>query len=117
MITGMHHFSIIAASEESVSFYKHLGFNEFKRIERGHDTVVLLNGYNMWVEVFIDPRHPPRAIKPENRGLRNISLRVDNVERTVEELGLEVGDMLTDWIGERYCFVRDPDGLLVQLHE
>lgn len=33
MITEVHHFSIIAASEESVSFYKKLGFDEFKRIE------------------------------------------------------------------------------------
>ena len=117
MITGMHHFSIIAASEDSVSFYKRLGFNEFKRIERGHDIVVLLIGYDMWIEIFIDPRHPARATDPENRGLRNISLRVDNLEKTVEELGLESEAMLTDWIGERYCFVKDPDGLLVQLHE
>ena len=117
MIAGIHHFSIIAASEESVEFYKKLGFEEKKRIERGHDIVVLLNGHGLWVEIFIDPRHPERATKPENRGIRNISLKVDDVEKTVVELGLEAGEILTDWIGERYCFVRDPDGLPVQLHE
>ena len=63
--------------------------------------MVLLNGYGIWIEIFIDPRHPPRATDPECRGLRNISLKVDSIEKTVEEIGLETVAMQTDWIGER----------------
>ena len=89
MIEGLHHFSIIASSEESVEFYSKLGFIEYKRIERKYDVVVLMNGHGMGLEVFIDPSHPPRATKPENIGLRHLSLRVDLIENTINELGLE----------------------------
>ena len=74
-------------------------------------------GYYNGLEIFIDPSHPPRAVKPENLGLRQLSLRVDNLERTVEELELEAGPIMNDWVGVRFCFVADPDGLPVQLHE
>lgn len=117
MITGLHHFSIIAASEESVNFYSKLGFHEYKRIERRYDTVVLMNGHGIGLEIFIDPSHPPRAVKPENIGLRNLALRVDKIEDTLEELELEAGSIMIDWVGVRFCFIVDPDGLPVQLHE
>ena len=117
MITGLHHFSIIASSEESVAFYSKLGFREYKRMERKYDTVVLMYGHGLGLEIFIDPSHPPRATKPENMGLRNVALRVDKIEETVEELGLEAGPIMTDWVGVKFCFIADPDGLPVQLHE
>ena len=117
MITGIHHFSIIASSEESIAFYEKLGFKEYRRIERKYDTVVLMNGHGEGLEVFIDPSHPPRATKPENIGLRHLSLRVDKIEATIEELNLEAGPVMTDWVGVKFCFIADPDGLPVQLHE
>lgn len=116
MIVGVHHYSLIASSEASVCFYTSLGFREYQRIERKYDTVVLLNGHGIGLEIYIDPSHPPRE-RPEPLGLRHLSLRVDNVEKTVEELGLEAGPIVTDWTGVRFCFVADPDGLPVQLHE
>ena len=116
MITGVHHLSIIASSEESIIFYSSLGFLEYKRVEREYDTVVLMSGYGIGLEIFIDPTHPPRT-SPEPLGLRHLSLRVDKIEDTIEELGLEVGSIMTDWLGQRYCFIADPDGWLVQLHE
>jgi len=30
---------------------------------------------------------------------------------------LEFGPIMTDWRGVRFLFVKDPDGLLVELHE
>ena len=116
MIVGVHHYSLIASSEASVCFYSSLGFREHQRIERKYDTVVLLNGHGIGLEIYIDPSHPHRE-RPEPLGPRHLSLRVDNVEKTVEELGLEAGPIMTDWTGERFCFVADPDGLPVQLHE
>ncbi len=117
MITGIHHVSIIASSEESIAFYEKLGFREYKRLERRYDTVVLLYAHGIGLEIFIDPTHPPRAVKPENLGLRQLSLRVDKIEDTIQELGLEAGPIMADWVGIRFCFVADPDGLPVQLHE
>ena len=81
MITGVHHFAIIASSEASVDFYKRLGFQEMFRRERKNDTVVLLYGHGFQIELFIDPNHPDRATSPENMGLRHLALRVDSCEQ------------------------------------
>ena len=116
MILGIHHFSIIVSSEESVKFYQKLGFCEERRIERGYDTVVLMSGHGIGLVVFIDAAHPARK-KPEPLGLRNLSLRVDDVEKTMEELGLNDVEINTDWSGKRYCVISDPDGNIVQLCE
>ena len=117
MITGLHHISMISSSEESVDFYKRLGFKEFFRKKRNYDTVVLLRGYGLQLEIFVDPSHPQRATNPENIGLRNFALKVDDIENTVKELEYSTAKIETDWIGEKYCFIADPDGMQVQLHE
>jgi len=117
MITGIHHFAIIASSEASVDFYKKLGFCETYRRERKYDTVVLLDGYGMQIEMFVDPNHPERATNPENMGLRHLALKVEKIEETVAELGLEIGPIMSDWFGVRFAFTADPDGLPIELHE
>lgn len=114
MITGIHHFSIIASSEKSVEFYTTLGFREYKRIERGYDMVVLMEGYGVGLEVFIDPSHSRSVVEP--LGLRYSSLRVDDIEKTMKELGVD-GKIQTDWNGKRYVMITDPDGNDVQLIE
>lgn len=116
MIVGIHHFSIIVSSEESIGWYGKLGFREYKRVERKYDTVVLMNGHGIGLEIFVDPSHPPRS-NPEPLGPRHLSLRVDKVEETAEELGLEIGPVMSDWTGVRFAFCADPDGNVVQLHE
>lgn len=117
MIQGIHHFSMITSSEASANFYKKLGFRETYRRERAYDTIVLLEGYEMQIELFIDPNHPERATNPENMGLRHLALKVDKIEDTVEKLGLEVGPIMEDWVGVRFAFTADPDGLPIELHE
>ena len=117
MITGIHHLAIIASSEVSVNFYKKLGFRETYRNERKYDTIVLLNGYGMQLEIFVDPNHPERATNPENKGFRHLALKVEKLEDTVKDLGLEVGPIMHDWVGIRFTFTTDPDGLPIELHE
>ena len=117
MIQGIHHFAIIASSEESVRFYTKLGFRETYRRERKYDTVVLLDGHGMQLEMFVDPNHPKRAMNPENMGLRHLALKVENIERILEELGLEIGTIMNDWVCVRFAFTADPDGLPIELHE
>ena len=117
MIKGIHHFAIIASSEESICFYSKLGFRESYRKERKYDTVVLLDGYGMQIEMFVDPNHPERAKNPENKGLRHLALKVEKIEDTAEALGLEIGPIMNDWVGVRFAFTVDPDGLPIELHE
>ena len=115
MITGIHHFTIIASSENSVRFYAKLGFEEYKRISRVYDTVVLMGGFNFGLEIYIDPSHPAKSVEP--LGLRNISLKVNNIEETLESLGINNSPIMKDWVGGRFVFIYDPDGLQIQLHE
>lgn len=117
MIKGIHHFAIIVSSEESVRFYQKLGFIETYRNKRSYDTVVLLAGHGTEIEMFIDPNHPAHETNPENIGLRHLALKVDKIEDTVKELGIEIGSIMNDWLGIRFAFVTDPDGLPIELHE
>ena len=50
-------------------------------------------------------------------GLRHLALKVDNIEETVAELGIEIGPVMNDWVGVRFAFTADPDGLPIELHE
>lgn len=108
MITGIHHFSIIASSEANVEFYAKLGFKENKRIKRDYDTVVLMVGFGIGLEIFIDPRHCRSTDEP--LGFRTLSLKVDSLDEID-------GTVMTDWNGERYMDIADPDGNTIQLHE
>lgn len=115
MVKGMHHFALIASSEASVAFYERLGFRVFLRKERRYDTVVLMRGHGIQIEMFIDPSHPERATAPENLGLRHLALCVDDVEAMTKEF--ECGPVMKDWVGAKFCFTADPDGLPVEFHE
>lgn len=116
MIQGVHHFAIIVSNEESVAFYERLGFEVFKRVERTQDTVILLYGHGIQLEMFVDASHPDRQI-PEPLGLRHLALRVDNLEKTSREFNMELGPIMNDWVGDRFCFIADPDGNVVELRE
>ena len=122
MISGFHHLAMIVSSEESVKFYEFLGFCESFRKVREHDTIVLMKGCGIELELFIDPRHPERANNPENLGLRHIAFTIDvSMEDCIDSLkekGItDIGQIMIDWIGKRFCFVKDPDGTPVEIRE
>lgn len=118
MITAVHHIALLISSEEALSFYKRLGFEENFRKERKADTVVLLDGYGMQLEVFIDNRHPKKVEGlDELLGCRHFALKVDELESTLEQLQVSHTDIGTDWQGVRYCYIQDPDGNQIELHE
>lgn len=73
-----------------------------------------MEGHGIGLEVFVDASHAPASAEP--LGLRYLSLRVDDVEKTMEELGAD-GKVQTDWNGKRYVMITDPDGNDVQLSE
>ena len=126
MIIGLQHLSIIVSTEKSITFYECLGFREISRMKRKKDTVVAMEGFGLRVLMFVDPTHPARVSEPEAMGLRNLILRVDQLEDTLWEIkrnaevaGLEIasGPILTSWHGYRYVLIKDPDGLPIGLHE
>ena len=119
MIIGLDHIAIIVSSEATVCFYQNLGFVETYRKVRDTDTIVLLkhNDLDTLLELFIDPNHPIRQTEPEANGLRHLALKVDNIERTLTDINTATDQVLFDWQGSRFCFVYDPDGLPVELHE
>lgn len=111
----IHHVALICSSEKSIEFYKGLGFEEYFRKQRSYDTIVLMQGQGVKLEIFIDPNHPQRATDHETLGLRHLALKVDDLEKTKGKYAC--GEILTDWLGERYCMTKDPDGLPIELHE
>ena len=118
MIKGFHHIAILVSSEKTLDFYKTLGFFESYRLVREVDTIILLDGYGMQLEVFIDNRHPVRVLDlSEPLGTRHFALRVDNIETTLLQLGVEDTEIGLDWAGIRYCYIQDSDGNQIELHE
>ncbi len=111
----IHHVALICSSEKSIEFYKRFGFEEYFRKERSYDTIVLMQGQGIKLEIFIDPSHPQRATEPETLGLRHLALKVDDLDKA--RAAYECGEILTDWMGERYCMTQDPDGQPIELHE
>lgn len=119
MISGLHHISIICSKEETVTFYKGLGFAEVSREVRpaAHDVLVFLTGYGITLEMYIDATHPIRPDAPEARGLRHIGLRVDDLDATLAALAHLSPTPIRKTPYGRCAFLRDPDGLPIELHE
>ena len=128
MIEALHHVAIIISSEDCLEFYRLLGFTEVFRKARKYDTAVLMAGFGIELEIFIDSRHPGHTDgMDEPIGLRHFALRVfgtleDEIERlkkTFEDAGeeLQVGPIVNDWTDVRFCFIRDFDGLSIELRE
>ncbi len=127
MVSSIHHVSLLISSEECLSFYKILGFEEVYRKSRKEDTVVLLEGFAMQLEIFIDSRHPKRTVDiTEPLGTRHFALKVtEHLEVEIERiknlcgksrLSIEIGQPGKDWVGGDYVFLKDPDGNVVELH-
>ena len=115
MISGLQCVSFIASSEKSIAFYEKLGFTVILRKERSYDTVVIMEGYGVQIQLFIDPNHPKRAMNPENLGFRSISLKVESIEE-IRKL-FDCSEFRTDWFENRYCCTKDPDELPIQFCE
>lgn len=110
---GLDHIALIVSSEDSLRFYEKLGFRETERFERSYDTVVFMSCRNITLEIFVDPNHPERVSSPEAKGLRHMAFIVDRIE----DLDMEMEEIRTDWFGRRFTFVKDPDGLPIEIKE
>ena len=118
MIKRLHHIAIIVSSEDGVGFYKALGFTEENRIDRGYDQLVWLNGYGEKLELFVDATHPARVTVPEALGLRHLAFEVDDVDAEWERLKqFSPEPIRIKYNGKKVFFVKDPDGLPIEIRD
>lgn len=124
VITGLHHIAILCSKREaSLRFYETLGFAVYEshvRPER-KDEVIFMNGLGIVLELFISDKHPQRVSNPEAYGLRHLALRTENAEAAhviLLDAGYNPEPIRTDTFnGRKLFFVKDPDGLPIELHE
>ena len=124
MIRGLHHIAILCSDREvSLRFYETLGFDLYEshpRPER-QDEILMLRGHGIVLELFVSKNNPPRVSNPEAYGLRHLALAVDALDDlvgTLEHAGYQPEPIRRDtFTGEQMTFVKDPDGLPIELHE
>lgn len=109
----LDHIALIVSKEENLSFYKQLGFNETRRIDRTYDTIVFMECDGIALEIFIDPKHPERVTDPEAQGLRHIAFTVESLDKVT----VHYEEIRKDWNGRRFTFCKDPDGQPIELKE
>ena len=118
MIKRLHHTAIIVSSEAGVDFYRELGFVEENRIDRGYDQIVWMIGYGEKLELFIDSMHPARPTNQEALGLRHLAFEVEDVDAVWEKLKQFNPEFIrTKDDGRKVFFVKDPDGLPIEIRD
>jgi glyoxylase I family protein len=128
----LHHIAIsVSDLEKSVAFY---GMFDFRRVgdwqpEDGSYQIINLRNDAMMLELFCYAR--PEAL-PEHAkvlrqdlpvlGVKHFGLQVkaiDQAKKSLQEKGFEIldEDINEDHSGANYFFVKDPDGILVEVIE
>lgn len=125
-INKLHHIAIICSDyEKSKKFYADLlGFTieqEVYREERQSFKLDLsLNGSYV-IELFSFPSPPARLSNPEATGLRHIAFEVSDIEdciRILKQNYVECEPVrLDEFTNRKFTFLRDPDGLPIELYE
>ena len=124
MMTGLHHIAILASEKaRTLAFYQALGFTVSAchlRPER-QDEIVMMEGAGVTLELFISSGNPPRVSGPEAYGLRHVAFRTDDAAALRAQLlrkGFQPEPLRRDdYTGEAMFFIKDPDGLPIELHE
>lgn len=124
VITGLHHIAILCSDREaSLRFYETLGFHVYEshvRPER-NDEVIFMEQQDVVLELFVSSGNPQRVSSPEAYGLRHLALGVSDARVVHEKLtsaGYAPEEIRTDTFnGRELFFMKDPDGLPIELHE
>ena len=123
----IHHIAIsVKDLEKSGNFYKeNFGFKEVKRFTKpgwdGNALILELEGLQLELfqfENFVDKKDNLSDLKVI--GLKHIGIQVDNVRELFEELknkGVEIDNPVKGTTCAWYCFLRDPDGIPIELYE
>lgn len=125
MLNLIHHVAIIVSDyEKSRKFYvEQLELpiiRENYRKERDDYKLDLKVG-NIELEIFGVENPPARVTQPEACGLRHLAFKVDDIEEAVKWLnskGIQTEPIRMDeYTQKRMTFFRDPDNLLLEIHE
>ena len=124
MIAGLHHVALIASDKaRTVAFYEMLGFRVTSchpRPER-QDEIVFMEAADVTLEIFVSRGNPQRLSGPEAYGLRHAAFRVQDARAMRDKVaaaGWNPEELRQDALtGEYMFFVKDPDGLPIELHE
>ena len=124
MTGSLHHIAILCSDKaRSLAFYEALGFCVLKHHPRPErqDEIWILSGHGITLELFVKGNCPSRPTQPEAYGLRHLALRVTQLEKWVQALhsaGYASEPVRHDsFDGQKMTFVKDPDGLPIELHE
>ena len=126
MVLGkQHHIAVISSDwEKAREFYiEKLGFQMIREVYRPaqNDYLRMLQLGETTLELFIRPDAPQRVNNPEARGLRHLAFRVEDAVAAAAWLkarGIETEPIREDLVnGGKFTFFKDPDGLLLVIHE
>lgn len=125
-LNKIHHIAIICSNYcKSLDFYTRiLGLEviaEHYRSERhSYKTDLALNN-DYVIELFSFPNPPKRVSHPEAAGLRHLAFETDDLDEAISFLdanGIEHEDIRIDeYTSKRFVFLKDPDGLPIELYE
>ena len=119
-----HHVALLSSDKAaSLAFYRTLGFaldEELARPARG-DEVCFLSGNGTVLELFIAKDKPAHPSEPEAYGVRHLAFSTDSLDALRAALlakGYLPEPMRRDSrTGARMFFVKDPDGLPIEVRE
>ncbi len=117
---GINHVALIVSGEETLEFYRKLGFVETSRKfrEDKNDYLIMMSNSNAVLEVFLRKDAPARHCNPEAYGCRHIAFDVECLEDVIDILKdyPQQNIRLTE-SGQRFVFITDPDGQPVEFLE
>lgn len=126
MLKSVHHIAIICSDYEiSKKFYTEvLGLEIIREVYRkDRNSVKLdlsLNGHYI-IELFWFPDPPKRLTEPEACGLRHLAFEVNDLEAEIERINAHSYTLepirIDEFTGKRFTFLKDPDGLPIELYE
>jgi len=117
-----HILLVVKDLENTIRFYKHLGFTHVETIERPNDQLGVMKKDNLTIELMQLPKGDETYREPRKNsdiGFRHIGFRVENLQEVYESLKDKIQfdgpPVHSAGRGDRkLLFFKDPNG--VELH-
>lgn len=117
-----HILLVVKDRDDTINFYKYLGFKHIKTIDRPNDQVGIIKKDNMTIELMQLPKGDETYREPRKNsdiGFRHIGFHVDNLDEAFEKLKDKIqfdgSPVHSAGRGNRkLLFFKDPNG--VELH-